>query len=93
MLRVVGLVLLVLGLLVLAWDIASPPIEGLLSATGERWAELDRESLLLLQAGVQRHVHSGIWDVAIQPLLEWPLAVELWALAGLCFIAAAIHRQ
>ncbi len=93
MLRLVGLVFLVLGLLVFAWDIASPPAQGLLSATGERWAEIHRESLLLLQSGVQRHVHAGVWDHAVQPILEWPLAVHFWALSGICFVAAAIHRR
>jgi hypothetical protein len=93
MLRLVGLMFLVLGLLVFAWDIASPPAGGLLSATGERWAEVHSESLLLFQAGVQRNVHAGLWDRLFQPLLEWPLAAELWALAGTCFIAAAIHRR
>jgi hypothetical protein len=93
MLRLVGLVFLVLGLLAFAWDLVSPPAQGLLGATGERWGEVDRESLLLLQAGVQRHVHAGLWDHALQPLMECPLAVTFWAVSGLCFVAASIHRR
>jgi hypothetical protein len=91
-LRFVGLVFLLLGFAVLVWDLVDQPQEGLLSATGERWAEIDRESLLLTQAGVQRYVHPGLWDFAIQPMLEWPLAAELFALAGFCVVLSAIRR-
>jgi hypothetical protein len=93
MLRLLGLTFLLLGMAVLAWDLASPPLGGVLSATGERWAEIHRESLLLLQAGVQRHVHPWFWDAIIQPLLEWPLAIELFALSGLCFVLAALRKR
>lgn len=44
---------------------------------GEVWFALHADSLQLLQPAVQRHIHPGIWDYGIQPLLLWPA----WAVA------------
>lgn len=77
--RLVGLLLLALGLGALAADLASL---GRLAALGEWWAWADRDSLLLLQPAVERHITPAIWDPGIQTLLEWPLALELLALGA-----------
>jgi hypothetical protein len=94
MLRLGGMVFLLLGVVVLVSDAlgaAGEPFR--LSALGEWWFWLHPDSLQLLQPAVERHLSPSLWDPGIQTLLEWPLAAELFALSGLCFVAAAIHRR
>lgn len=91
--RILGLVFLLLGGVVLASDIVNSGAEGLrLTALGEWWFWLAPESLQLLQPAIERHVSPALWDPGVQTLLEWPLAAELFAFSGLCFVLAAIHR-
>jgi hypothetical protein len=93
-LRFVGLVFLSLGFAVLASDIArSGETDLRLSALGEWWYWLSPGSLQLLQPAVERHISPALWDPGIQTLLEWSLAAELFALAGLCFVLSAIRRD
>ena len=93
-LRFFGLVFLLLGFAVLASDIAHAGDAGLrLTALGEWWFWLAPNSLQLLQPAIERHVSPALWEHAIQPLLEWPLTAVLFALAGLCFVLAAIRRR
>ena len=42
---------------------------------GEAWFAIDRASLGLAQAGIQRHVHEALWDPVIVTLLLAPLWV------------------
>ena len=44
-------------------------------ALGEAWFAIDRASLGLAQAGIQRHVHEALWDPVIVTLLLAPLWV------------------
>jgi hypothetical protein len=93
-LRFVGLVFLLLGLIVLGSDIANAGDAGLrLTALGEWWFWLHPSSLQLLQPAIQRHLSPALWDFAVQPVLESPLAPLFFALAGLCFVLTAIRRR
>ena len=47
------------------------------SALGQLWAEVNRNSLLLLQPAIQRHVAAWLWDWVIFPVLQWPAVVTL----------------
>lgn len=47
------------------------------SALGQLWAEVNWNSLLLLQPAIQRHVAVWLWDWVIFPLLQWPAVVTL----------------
>ena len=47
-------------------------------ALGEAWYAVDRDSLGLAQAGIQRHLHEALWDPVIVTLLLAPL----WAWAA-----------
>ena len=91
--RILGLT----ALAVLASDVLGWLSEGRfrLSALGEWWFWLHRDSLQVLQPAVERHVESWlpftIWDPGIQTLLEWPLTVELGALAGIFFALAKLR--
>ncbi|MDP6709050.1 MAG: hypothetical protein QF893_22135 [Alphaproteobacteria bacterium] len=48
-------------------------------ALGEAWFTIDRASLGLAQAGIQRHVHAMLWDPVIVTLLLGPL----WLYGGI----------
>jgi hypothetical protein len=47
------------------------------SALGQLWAEVHRNSLLLLQPAIQRHVAVWLWDWVIFPILQWPATIVL----------------
>ena len=87
MLRVLAVLFVLLALIALAGDLyASLSADGVirLGALGEWWASIHRDSLLLLQPAVERHITPEIWDPGIQTLLEWPAAVE-FAVLGAVF--------
>jgi len=87
MLRLLAILFLLLALIALGWDFyESLSADGTISlaALGERWAGVHRDSLLLLQPAVERHISPAIWDPGIQTLLEWPLTLEL-AVVGAVF--------
>jgi len=39
---------------------------------GQVWYDLDRGSINLMQAVVQRYLHPSIWDPGMIALLQWP---------------------
>ncbi|MBL6954964.1 MAG: hypothetical protein ISR50_20210 [Alphaproteobacteria bacterium] len=41
-------------------------------ALGQLWYDLDRGSLNLMQALVQRYLHPAIWDPGVITILQWP---------------------
>ncbi len=55
-------------------------------ALGQLWFALDRESLNLVQAVVQRYLHPWLWDPAIVRLLLWPAWVVPGSLALVLFL-------
>jgi len=84
--RLVGWVLFLAGLAVLARDVFEwmetkhwAPI-----ALGQLWFNLDRSSLNLVQAVVQRYIHPFLWDPIIVTVLLW------WAFAVLMVLGALI---
>ena len=90
-LRILSLLFLFAAAVVAAVDLyASLSADGAvrLAALGEWWAWIHRDSLLLLQPAVERHISPALWDPGIQTLLEWPLAVELAVLGGLFWLLA-----
>ena len=70
--RLVGWLFLVLGLTAEGhdlwglWDTGHYQV----SALGQLWAEVHRNSLLLLQPAIQRHVAVWVWDWLIFPVLQ-----------------------
>ena len=56
---------------------------------GEGWVRIDRYSLRLLQAAVERHTRPALWSPGIQTVLEWPAAADS---AGLGAIFWLLHR-
>lgn len=96
MFRVLSTFFFALGLIVLAVDLySSVKLEGTigLAALGDWWAWIDRDSLLLLQPAIERHVSPALWDPGIQTLLEWPLAVELAVLGAIFWLLRRRKRS
>ena len=58
---------------------------------GQVWFNFDRGTLLGLQPGVERYLSPVIWENAIGPMLQWPMAPTLFGL-GLVFAAIAIWK-
>ena len=96
MMRVLYMMFFLLALITLGGDLyASLSADGVirLGALGEWWATIHRDSLLLLQPAVERHISPVLWDPGVQTALEWPLAVELAVLGALCWLLRRRKRQ
>jgi hypothetical protein len=86
--RVIGWIALLAGVAVLVRDLLVwidtkhwAPI-----ALGQLWYQLNRSSLNLTQAVVQRYIHPFLWDpIIVSILLSWAFAV-LMLLAALLLV-------
>lgn len=95
MIRLLGLLILGLGVVIAAADIVAglQSDQGVeLRALGWWWAELHLDSLLLLQPAVERYITPAIWDPGIQTLLEWPAALETMALGAAIWLMGSWLR-
>jgi hypothetical protein len=84
--RLIGWIIFLAGLAVLARDVLVwidtkhwAPI-----AVGQLWFDLNRSSLNLVQAVVQRYIHPFLWDPIIVTVLLW------WAFAVLVVLGVLI---
>lgn len=77
--RFFGLVFVVFGGLVLLRDLwASYTLQSWSPiALGQLWYDISRSSLMMTQAGIQRYVSVGAWDVIDQMLNVWACAALL----------------
>ncbi len=73
--RIVGRVFWTLALIAAGAEIVRSLEAGAWTplALGEAWFAVDRASIGLAQAGIQRHVHEALWDPVIVSLLLAPL--------------------
>lgn len=95
MFRILAVLFAVLALVVLAGDFyLSLEGDGIVKfgALGEWWARIHRDSLLLLQPAVERHISPEIWDPGIQTLLEWPAALEFAMAAAIFWLLHLLGR-
>ncbi len=93
MFRALAVLFFLLGLTALAVDLySSLSTDGVirLAALGEWWAWIHRDSLLLLQPAVERHISPALWDPGIQTVLEWSAAGDF---AGLGAIFWLLRRR
>jgi hypothetical protein len=58
---------------------------------GQIWANIHRDSLLLVEPGLVRHVHPALWEWIVFPLLQSSAAVVA-ALTGI-FLAIVTRRE
>jgi len=92
--RLIGWIIFLAGLAVLARDVFVSidtkhwaPI-----ALGQLWFDLDRSSLNLVQAVVQRYLHPFLWDPIIVTILLWWAFAVLMVL-GLLILAVSGRRR
>ncbi len=78
--RVLGWLLILVAVLAFGAEVGSLVTSGgyHVKAAGEWWFEIDRASLNLAQAVIQRYVHPFLWDPVIQTVLRTPA----WAVVG-----------
>src|SRR5215470_16756257 len=88
--RLIGWIIFLAGLAVLARDVFVSIEAGhwVPIAVGQLWFDLDRSSLNLVQAVVQRYIHPFLWDpIIVTVLLCWAFAVLM--VLGLLVLAIA----
>ncbi len=90
LLRVLGWILLAIALWLGAHDGLALLETGDFEPTplGQVWADIHRDSLLLLEPGIVRHVHPALWEYVVFPLLQVPAAL-IFAVFGLALALAA----
>jgi hypothetical protein len=93
-LRLFGALLVLLALWPLVREIAMALGEAGHSfiPLGQLWFEIDRASLNLVQAGIQRRISPRLWEDVIQPVLSWPAWPVLLA-TGLALILLGRVRR
>jgi hypothetical protein len=101
--RIIGWVLLLVGLVILGRDllVLGPGYDlfAWLGTTrlaapivfGELWYAIDPASLQLLQPAIQRHLHPALWDWVVQPVLLW-WAWTVFTALGLALLVL-FHRR
>jgi hypothetical protein len=92
--RIVGWLLLIAAGVTLLADIIGWYHTGFfkLSAAGELWFRLDRGSLNLVQAVIQRYVAAWLWDPVIQTVLQF-YALLVLGVPGLVLVWAFRSRE
>ncbi len=92
--RWIGWIFLGLAVVVLGVDLYAGLEGGFrLRALGEWWFNLHPGSLQVLQPAIERHVSVDLWVHVVQPLLEWPLAVELFCTAVVFLLLGRLRRS
>lgn len=81
LLRIIGYLLLFLAIAALGAEILMSVQAGewVALAVGDVWAEIDRNSISLVQAGLERHVHPYLFDPILLTILLW----RAWLVAGI----------
>ncbi|MDF1721173.1 MAG: hypothetical protein P1U65_10905 [Minwuia sp.] len=93
--RLLGYLLLFLAIAALGAEILTSVQAGewIVLTAGDVWAEIDRESIGLVQVGLERYVHPFLFDPLLLTVLLWPA----WAVAGvpalLILVLARRRRQ
>lgn len=91
--RAIGWTLVLLALAALGYEalLALRTGSWRMLAAGELWYALDRGSLNLVQALIQRYVHPVLWDPVIQSVLTWS-AWSLFGAPGVALLVALSGR-
>jgi len=78
-LRLLGWLLIIAALAVLASEAWAWHQNGTwrMTQAGKLWFDLDRSSLNLAQAVIERHVWRFLWFPVISTILQWPAAAVL----------------
>lgn len=87
--RGVGVLLLILALGGLVHGL----LQGEFITLGELWFRLNRFSLNLAQAVIERYIVSALWDFVLAPLLRVPFAGVAGVLGVILFWSARRRRR
>lgn len=93
--RIIGYVLLLAGLVALGAELLSSLEAGkwTIIPLGQRWVEFfGFTSLQSIQVGLERYVHPFLWNPVLQSVFEAPAWLPL-VLLGLIFILVARRRR
>ncbi len=93
--RIVAFILILLGLVVIGYDAIVFLDRGVFpfSAIGDIWALVHRNSLLLLEPAITRHVSEPLWDWIVFPLLQQSAAAVCIGLGLAILIVRAYARR
>jgi hypothetical protein len=82
-------VLFGLALLFVAWDVTDYAAGGpwKIAPLGQRWFEVDKDSLLLIQPAIERHVAAWLW-----PPLQWVLQQPAWLVPAVLGVVGVVIK-
>jgi hypothetical protein len=92
--RVFGWLLAIIAAAFLAYDLAQWQLHGgafKTTAAGWLWFVLNKNSLLLLQPAIERHLWAPLWTI-LQTILAWPVFVVL-GIPGAAILYSAYFRR
>ena len=92
--RIIGWLFLFIALVALGADIVASLAARAIDITplGQQWFELNRASIGLAQAAIQRYVLPELWDPIIVAVLLWP-TWAVFGVIGLILIYAFRRRK
>ncbi|MBX2855446.1 MAG: hypothetical protein KTR21_10675 [Rhodobacteraceae bacterium] len=92
--RILGAILIAIGLIALAADFATADLAGFrLRSIGEYWFDLHRDSRLLIQPAIERHIHQDLYFSVVEPVLRQPAAVVSVVLGSVLMLISALRRR
>jgi hypothetical protein len=94
-LRLAGIVLLLAAIVVLGMDMLASMHQGAprFATAGELWAAVHRDSLLLAEPAIDRHVWPGLWQAVVLPVLLWPAAAVMGVPAVVLLLLSSHRRR
>ena len=92
--RTIGAIIVLIGLVALGADFAAADMAGFrLRSIGEYWFDLHRDSRLLIQPAIERHIHQDLYFSVIEPVLRQPASVVGIVLGGALMLLSALRRR
>ena len=93
--RTFALILILLGTIVLGYDAVIFLDHGEFPMTpiGQIWASIHRNSLLLLQPAIERHIHPALWEWVVFPILQQSAALVFIGLGLAILLLRALARR
>lgn len=90
-----GLILLAAGVGTLLWDLLRWAVDGAfaLSSLGDIWVMLHRDSLLLVEPALVRHVAPWTWEDLAFPIIQQPALLDLGVLGLALMLLSRLFRQ
>ena len=92
--RFLGAIFVLIGLAALTADMIAADLAGFrLRSIGEYWFDLHRDSRLLIQPAIERHIHQDLYFGVVEPVLRQPAAVVGVILGGGLMLLSALLRR